>query len=129
MILSKVHGNAQGKTGLDFLLFNKKYNVCFYGNGTPTCSLMARKDLFYKVGFFDTNLSRQEDIDFAIRVGFKGGHFIGIPEKVISQYFTIGKDKTQLKFFQLRDTFRMSSHLKLEAAAGLFFQLFLEFLN
>ena len=86
-----------GEEMSDFLLFNKKYKGCFYGNGTPTCSLMARKDLFYKVGFFDTNLSRQEDIDFAIRLGFKGGHFIGIPDKVINQYFTIGKDKTQLK--------------------------------
>ena len=86
-----------GEIMSDFLLFNKKSNNYFYGNGTPTCSLMARKDLFYKVGFFDNNLSRQEDIDFAIRLGFKGGHFIGISDRVISQYYTEGNDKTQLK--------------------------------
>lgn len=86
-----------GEMMSDFLLFNKKSKHHFYGNGTPTCSLMARRDLFYRVGLFDDKLSRQEDIDFAIRLGFKGGHFIGIPDRVLYQYYSEGKDKTQLK--------------------------------
>ena len=77
-------------TGLaicDFLLFNNKLKNIYYGSGTPACSLMARKDTFLKVGKFDKLLSRQEDIDFVIRLGFKGGHFIGISDKVLNQYF------------------------------------------
>ena len=49
---------------------------------------MARKEVFQKVGKFDNTLLRQEDIDFAIRLGFKGGHFIGVSEKVLKQYYT-----------------------------------------
>ena len=78
----------------DFLLFNKKISNYTYGNGAPTCSLMARKDVFIEVGCFDTKLTRQEDVDFAIRLGFKGGHFIGVPEKVVNQYTTSRPNKS-----------------------------------
>lgn len=104
-------------TGLaicDFLLFNNKLKNIYYGSGTPACSLMARKDTFLKVGKFDKLLSRQEDIDFAIRLGFKGGHFIGISDKVLNQYFFEGSKKVPL--IELNSSLRIieknSSYLK-----------------
>ena len=78
----------------DFLLFGKKNKLLLNGSGTPTCSFMSRKEIFKIVGKFDQNLSRQEDVDFAIRLGFLNGHFIGIRQKVIYQYFTNGIEKT-----------------------------------
>ena len=48
----------------------------------------GKKGYFSESGKFDKELARQEDIDFAIRMGFKGGHFIGIKEKVLKQYST-----------------------------------------
>ncbi len=83
-----------GKEMVDFLLYGKKNKLLLNGSGTPTCSFMSRKEIFKIVGKFDDNLSRQEDIDFAIRLGFINGHFIGIREKVIQQYFTYGVEKT-----------------------------------
>ena len=35
----------------------------------------GKKGYFSESGEFDKRLVRQEDIDFAIRMGFKGGHF------------------------------------------------------
>ena len=79
---------------VDFLLFNKKDNGFFYGAGTPTCSLMARTSVFRALDGFDENISRQEDIDFAIRLGLQGGHFIGVSEPVLTQYVTTGNEKS-----------------------------------
>jgi hypothetical protein len=39
-------------------------------------------------------MRRQEDIDFAIRLSFKGGHFIGISEPVLTQLATTGDEKS-----------------------------------
>tara|TARA_Y100000816_G_C26108138_1_gene589777 strand:+ start:3403 stop:4350 length:948 start_codon:yes stop_codon:yes gene_type:complete len=78
-------------TGLemaDFLLFAKRLTNVFYGSGAPTCSLMLRKSVFKEIGYFDDKFKRQEDIDFAVRFGLNRGHFIGIPEPVLTQYST-----------------------------------------
>jgi glycosyltransferase involved in cell wall biosynthesis len=91
----------------DYLLFNKRRRNIFYGAGTPTCSLMARKKVFQTLGNFDAEMRRQEDADFAIRLGFEGGHFIGIPERVLTQYATTRSQKSALiefeSFIQLLD--------------------------
>lgn len=89
-----------GHVMADYLLFNKQYPGVFYGAGTPTCSLMARTALFRDLGGFDIEMKRQEDIDFAIRIAFKGGHFVGIPESVIVQYATGGSEKSALAEFE-----------------------------
>lgn len=68
-----------------------------YGSGTPSCSLMARKDVFEKVNGFDENFRRAEDLDFAVRLALMGGHFIGCPEKLFTQYATEGHDKSYEK--------------------------------
>jgi len=78
----------------DYLLFNKRNPSVFYGAGTPTSSLMARTAIFRDLGGFDEAMRRQEDIDFAIRLAFKGGHFIGIPELVLMQNATSGSEKS-----------------------------------
>jgi glycosyltransferase involved in cell wall biosynthesis len=89
-----------GNVMADYLLFNKHCPGVFYGGGTPTCSLMARTAVFRDLGGFDTAMRRQEDVDFAIRLSFNGGHFIGIPEPVLSQYATTGSEKSALAEFE-----------------------------
>jgi len=83
-----------GHVMADYLLFNKRCPDVFYGAGTPTCSLMARTAVFRDLGGFDTAMRRQEDVDFAIRFAFKGGHFTGIPEPVLTQNATGGSEKS-----------------------------------
>ncbi len=79
----------------DYLLFFERQPDIAYG-GTPTCSLMARTSVFNNLGGFDVEMQRQEDIDFAVRLSFQGGHFIGVPESVITQYATGGSEKSTL---------------------------------
>lgn len=67
---------------------------CFYGSGTPTCSLMARSDVFKHVGGFDEDFRRIEDIDFAVRCALWNAHFIGTSEKLFIQYATQADDKS-----------------------------------
>lgn len=84
----------------DYLLFHKQIPEVFYGGGTPTCSLMARTAIFRDTGGFDPCLRRQEDVDFAVRLAFRGGHFIGIPEPVLNQYATQGGEKSAFVEFE-----------------------------
>jgi glycosyltransferase involved in cell wall biosynthesis len=79
----------------DYLLFFKRLPGISYG-GTPTCSLMARTSVFNNLGGFDVEMQRQEDVDFAVRLSFQGGHFIGVSESVITQYATGGSEKSAL---------------------------------
>jgi len=96
-----------GHVMVDYLLYNRICDDVFYGAGAPTCSMMARTGLFRDLGGFDNAMRRQEDVDFAIRLGFKSGHFIGIPETVLTQYATDGRHKNALvefeSFMQLLD--------------------------
>jgi len=78
----------------DYLLMFKKIGGVFYGGGTPACTMMANIDIFKKVGDFDINLKRQEDADFAVRLAFMKGHFIGTEEVLVEQYATFSNDKT-----------------------------------
>lgn len=86
-----------GQQMVDYLLFNKRSYSFFYGSGTPTCSLMLRKIIFEKIGLFDESFERQEDGDFAIRFGLKGGVFTGIVEPVLKQYATNDSNKKSAK--------------------------------
>ncbi len=67
---------------------------CLRGAGTPACSLMAAKTVFDALGGFDPAMRRCEDMDFTVRLGLAGGHFIGCAEKLLIQYATTGGDKT-----------------------------------
>tara|TARA_R110002072_G_scaffold221809_1_gene378861 strand:- start:483 stop:1454 length:972 start_codon:yes stop_codon:yes gene_type:complete len=81
----------------DYLLFYGKKKNVFYGAGVPTCALMARKETFIEIGGFDKNFRRVEDVDFAIRLGLAGGHFIGCTEHLYIQYSTQAQDKSPEK--------------------------------
>ena len=74
------------------LLMDRPQSV-FYGNGTPSCTMMARKSVLQSVGGFDENLRRIEDSDICIRLGMSHTHFIGCPEEIVLQYASEGGDK------------------------------------
>ena len=82
-----------GVTLVDYLLAFVRPPGVFFGTGTPTCSLMAKVETFRAVGDFDIAMRRQEDADFAVRLGLLGGHFIGTPEPLFTQYASSGSDK------------------------------------
>lgn len=84
------HGNAVADR---LLFYGQPSEDFFFGAGTPTCSLMARKSTFTTLDGFDHNFRRVEDIDFAIRLALSGGHFIGCQEQLLTQYATEGSDK------------------------------------
>jgi glycosyltransferase involved in cell wall biosynthesis len=81
----------------DYLLFFKKRSDWFYGGGVPACALLARRSTFVVVGGFDPVLRRVEDADFAIRLAFLGGHFIGTGQILFTQYATWASDKSPEK--------------------------------
>tara|TARA_Y100000589_G_scaffold331238_1_gene383953 strand:+ start:9718 stop:10743 length:1026 start_codon:yes stop_codon:yes gene_type:complete len=85
---------------VNYLLFFERIQGIGYGSGVPTCSLFARSDIFKEIGEFDSKMRRQEDVDFGIRLGIKGAHFIGIKEPVVTQYSTYSNDKTPLVEFE-----------------------------
>jgi glycosyltransferase involved in cell wall biosynthesis len=78
----------------DYLLTYRLRLEWFYGSGTPACALLARRSTFAAVGGFDPELRRLEDADFAIRLGLKGGHFIGTRKVLFVQYSTDAPDKS-----------------------------------
>jgi len=79
----------------DYLLLYRKRKERFYGAGVPACALMARRSTFEAVNGFDIEIGKRvEDVDFAIRLAFKGGHFIGTTEKLFVQHASVGIDKS-----------------------------------
>lgn len=90
----------QGPGMADRILFYGGERDCFYGSGTPTCSLMARKAVFEKAGGFDETFRRVEDLDFSVRCALMGGHFIGCPETLFIQHATEASDKSADKNLQ-----------------------------
>jgi glycosyltransferase involved in cell wall biosynthesis len=87
------HGSGMA----DFILFYGKKPGWFYGDGTPSCSLMARRETFVAVGGFDPAFRRVEDMDYAVRLALAGGHFIGCPESLFIQHATAAPDKAPRK--------------------------------
>ena len=83
-----------GSAVADYLLFNRRRSGWFYGSGTPTCSLLARRAVFDTLGGFDAGMRRGEDAEFAVRLALKGGHFIGTRDSLFVQYATNAHDKS-----------------------------------
>jgi glycosyltransferase involved in cell wall biosynthesis len=82
-----------GAAVADYLLFYGRKPGWFYGSGTGSGSLLARRETFVAVGGFDARLRRIEDVDFAIRLALMGGHFVGTVESLFIQYATSALDK------------------------------------
>lgn len=92
------HGQKPQGSGLaDRILFYGGPSEWFYGSGTPTCSLMARKTVFDLISGFDESFRRVEDLDFAVRCALEGACFVGCPEKLFIQYATESSDKSHDK--------------------------------
>ena len=86
-----------GKEMIDFILFNERAKNVDYGFGSPTCSMLLTKSCFEKVGLFDENLRRVEDLDILIRFGMKGILFVSSKEILLKQKSTQGSYKTPLE--------------------------------
>lgn len=82
-----------GEGMADRMLFFRTIPGWDYG-GTPACALMARVSTLREAGSFDPAFRRVEDIDWAIRLALKGGHFIGCAGNQYRQFATSSSDKT-----------------------------------
>ena len=61
-----------------------------------SCTLMARKTVFLKIGEFDESFRRTAEWDFAVRAAFKDAHFISVNKALIKMHKTSGADKAGL---------------------------------
>ncbi len=94
---SKGSEKPNGPQVAEYLLLYRKVRDWFYGTGTPTCSLLTRKSTLESIGGFDKKLRRVEDVDIAIRLALRGGHFIGTKKQLFIQHATIANDKSPEK--------------------------------
>ena len=84
----------KGPAVAEYLLVFKRQPGWFYGAGTPACALLARRTTFEAMGGFDPNLRRRQDVDFAVRLALRGGHFIGTTERLYIRHMTGGAEKS-----------------------------------
>ena len=82
-----------GRDVVNYQLYMGRRDGVFFGGGTPSCSMMARRDVFVAAGGYDPVMKRIEDSDLSIRLGLAGCHFIGCPEQLVIQSASTGHDK------------------------------------
>jgi hypothetical protein len=58
-----------------------------------TCSQMARKSVYLRLGGFDPTLPRSEDTDLNVRCAYQGGAFAGLAAPLVRQTITRGSEK------------------------------------
>jgi len=63
-----------------------------YGS-CATCSQAGRTETYRKLGGFDSSFSRIDDTDYVIRLALAGGHFVGLPETLVTQKMTATSEK------------------------------------
>lgn len=98
--IGSVGNPIKGEKVAGYLLAFERDEKLFYGSGTPTCSLMFKRNIALKSGGFDKNFRRVEDADFAINMGLKGAVFTGVKEKCFRQYATTSEDKSYFNNYQ-----------------------------
>jgi glycosyltransferase involved in cell wall biosynthesis len=103
-----------GEFVANYILFNERKPELYFGSGIPTCSLMARTEVFRDLGGFDQDFRRVEDMDFAVRLAIRGGHFIGCSERLFTQYATTGADKSAVRNFEAENQLLDKHHQYLE---------------
>jgi glycosyltransferase involved in cell wall biosynthesis len=105
---SSIHGTMGSKCMQNYKIAPNGKNVAmdvFLGGyvedsgACPTCTQMARKTLYQKIGGFDDQFRRQEDTDLVVRLALAEGHFIGTSEALVIQYMTNSPDKSIEKEF------------------------------
>ena len=94
---SRGEEKPNGSAVAEYLLLYRRMPGWFYGSGTPTCSLLIRRSVLEKAGGFDDTLRRVEDVDLAIRLALRNGHFIGTKKQLFIQYATTAADKSPEK--------------------------------
>jgi len=76
-----------GEMVVKFILFgNKVPNYSFGRFGS--CIMLARRSTFITNGKFDIDFKRSAELDYAIRLAFKGTRFIGVDELLLTQHIT-----------------------------------------
>jgi glycosyltransferase involved in cell wall biosynthesis len=81
-----------GEMVSDFILWLYKSPGYVWGQ-FGSCTMMARKSVFERIGGFDTQFRRSAEWDLAVRCGFMGGHFIAVDEPLIRMIKTYTPDK------------------------------------
>ncbi len=75
----------RGEELANYLLFYEKRKKVDYGFGIPTASMLITKECFKKVGLFDQNLQRVEDMDISIRLSLANVLFVSAKETLVFQ--------------------------------------------
>jgi glycosyltransferase involved in cell wall biosynthesis len=60
----------------------------------PTCSQMARREVYQLAAGFDERLTRHEDTDLNLRLVLKGAHIAGMSNPLVVQTMTFARDKS-----------------------------------
>ncbi len=88
----------RGQELANYLLFYEKKKEVDYGFGMPTASMLITKECFKKVGLFDENLKRVEDMDLSIRLSLANVLFVSAKEKLVLQKSFQNIDKAEKNF-------------------------------
>ncbi len=88
----------KGEELANFLLFYEKLKKVDYGFGIPTASMLITKECFKKVGLFDQNLQRVEDMDISIRLSLANVLFVSAKEILIFQNSINNTEKAEKNY-------------------------------
>jgi len=88
--------------GVLALLSAKKMNKLAVPGSTATCTLCARKVSLEKIGPFNRELRRYEDLDLAIRALFSNISLLSVSENLVNQYFKITNYKKDAESYELK---------------------------
>ncbi len=103
----------------DFILYFGRIKDVDYGFGIPTCSMMATKACFDKVGLFDSKLRRVEDLDILIRFSLSDVLFTSVKEYLLTQNSTTGSHKNPLNNLKA-EIYLVNKHSRYLWQKGLF---------
>ena len=95
LVKPAVATQGQLPSGLDIFryIFSGESSTYFWGDGTPTATLMVKKQNILGLKGFDESLRRVEDVDLALRAGMDGFYFAGTPSTLVIRYHSEGDDK------------------------------------
>ncbi|MDU8945524.1 glycosyltransferase family 2 protein [Ovoidimarina sediminis] len=96
----------RGEDAVNFQLGNVARPGFTWGT-IGTCTFFARKSAMEYVGPFETRVRRAEDIDFVVRAGLMGAHFVAVDQPLITQYlvarsYKAGQVELDSKLFVVR---------------------------